>query len=305
MTFDPSCFRNRPGIADGDVREALRARGWDPGRPVEAAVLERPEVLRSIVEAFLDAGADLVITPTAGAGTLSGDNCGDGPLRKPESLLDANRRCAEAYAAAVRDYAGGERFALGAMGPSSQLMLLGEVSEDDVADAYGAQARALAEGGVHGIICVEFVELEALVSAVKSAIAATGLPVIGSLRFDSGADQQETTLGVTPPQACVALKVAGAAAVGCEASENPNALASIVSLMRAACELPVFVRVQAGQAELLDGEVRYPEAPETFAERLDGLWRAGASMIGGGRGATEAHIAALAIGSRKIRGKRS
>lgn len=305
MTFDPSCFRNRPGIADGDVREALLARGWDRGRPVEFAVLDRPEVVRGIAETFLDAGAGLVITPTAGANAFAMDGSGVGSAWTPETLRAANRRCAELYAAAVRECASGERFALGAMGPCPQLMLLGEVSEQELAAAYDAQARALADGGIHGIICVGFVELEALVAAVKSAIMATGLPVIGMMRFDSGAEQQETTLGVTPPQASAALKAAGAVAVGCEGSENPNALASIVSIMREACDLPVMVRVQAGQAELLEGEVTYPETPETFAERLDALWRSGAAMIGGGCGTTDAHIAALSSAVRKLGRKRT
>ncbi|MFQ5430599.1 MAG: homocysteine S-methyltransferase family protein, partial [Phycisphaerae bacterium] len=168
-----------------------------------------------------------------------------------------------------------------------------EIDEETLSRAYRRQAAALAEGGVDGILCRSFTELDALRIALEAAKAATNLPLIGSMVFDSGPDFTETVMHVTVPQAAAAIREAGASMVGCDHAEHPDAAADVVGMLRAACDLPVWVEINAGRAELSEDRRVYPETPKAYGERLPALAQAGATIIGGGRGATRDHIAAM------------
>jgi methionine synthase I (cobalamin-dependent) len=129
------------------------------------------------------------------------------------------------------------------------------------------------------------------------------LPVIGSMTFDSGPEQVETALGTTVPQACAEMAEAGAAVVGCDCGDSPDSAPAVVSLIRQSCDLPIWVKVDAGQPELVEGRVVYPETPQEFAGRLKPLAQQGANFVGGCCGASAGHIAALAAIRNKPRRK--
>ena len=130
--------------------------------------------------------------------------------------------------------------------------------------------------------------------AVEAVLKVVNVSVIGSMAFDSGADYAETVMGVSVPSACAELLQAGVAVVGCDRSAFPDSAASVVSLLHDSCDLPIWAEVNAGQPEFGDPLPTYPETPEQFAARLEPLADAGARFIGGGRGATAAHITSLA-----------
>jgi methionine synthase I (cobalamin-dependent) len=182
----------------------------------------------------------------------------------------------------------------GAVGPIERLLLLDEIGESALSEAYARQAEALAAGGADAILCRSFVEVGALVVAIRAAIQATGLPVIGSMTFDSGPEQVETALGTTVPQACAEMAEAGAAVVGCDCGDSPDSTPAVVSLIRQSCGLPIWVKVDAGLPELVEGRVVYPETPPEFAGRLESLVQEGANFVGGCCGASAGHVAALA-----------
>ncbi|MFH1418018.1 MAG: homocysteine S-methyltransferase family protein [Planctomycetota bacterium] len=300
MTFSPGDYRNQLLIAAGDSRGELLLRGWSFSDPIERANLTRPQLVRDAAEAFLDAGADVLVTITHGANAVALAQGSESGHPGEVDVGEINRRGAELFRAAVSDYPAGGRYVLGGIGPVEQLLMLDEIEEQALYDAYAAQAKALASGGVDGILCQSFTELDSLLVAVRAAIATTNLPVIGAMTFDSGAERTETALGVTAPQACEALMDAGAAGVGCDGGESPDGVAGAVALVRASGESPIWASISPGLPELMDGEVVYPESPEDFASRLPVLVDAGASFVGGGRGTSVEHIAALAQAKRRL-----
>ena len=298
MTFDPADYRNRLVVTDGDFRRELFLRGRRRSARVERENLQRPDIVRDVAEAFLDAGAKVLVTNTMGANAMAlAGELKSGDVTEDE-ILAMNRQGAAICRAAASEHPAPGLLVFGAMGPTEQLLMLGEVAETDLYDAYQAQAQALAAGGADAILCPGFSEIRALTVAGRAAGAAAELPVIGSMTFDCGPELNETALGVTVPQALAGLAEAGAAMVGCDCADRPDATEAVVSLIRGSCDLPIWVKVNAGAPQLLDGEVVYPETPKEFAGRLTGLADAGASFIGGGRGVTTEHITAMAAAQR-------
>jgi len=289
-------------IAAGDYRGALLARGTAIERVDEHANTAQSDTIRDIAEAFLDAHANVLLTHTAGANALAASAWRDAAEPTKENLDAINRQAAALCVEAVQSHPAAAQWVVGVIGPGDGLLLLEEVAPSDLHEAYGRQARALADGGAHAILCRSFTEIEALCAAIRAAAEATTLPVLAGMTFNSGPEQMETTLGVTIPQACAAAGEAGAFMIGADGAENPDGLPAIVTLLAESGDLPVWVEVNAGPPVLVEGGVRYDEEPAAYGARLPLLREAGARMIMAGRGATLDHIAALAS-ARKRPGK--
>jgi methionine synthase I (cobalamin-dependent) len=291
-------YRTKLVIADGDVRGELLTRGWDAARPIELAVLQRPEIVRDVAEAFLDAGATVLTTNTASANRIAmAELIRSGEVTEKQ-IEELNRDGAAIARKAADGHPKGRSLVLGTIGPVEELLCLEEIEEEKLEAAYSIQAKHLAAGGCDAILCGSFTDLESLCAAVRAAHGGAGLPVIGSLKFDSGAQVNETSMGVTAPQACAALAAVSAECVGCEVGESPQSAIEVVSLMRKSTQSPIWVRLQAGMPNLVEGRVVYVETPAEFAVVCGKIVSAGANFMGGGAGAGTDHIAAVAAGSR-------
>jgi methionine synthase I (cobalamin-dependent) len=291
MTFVPDDYRGRILVADGDWRLEMASRGWPADAPPARAVLDRPALIRGVAEAFLDAGATAVMTPTRLANAIA--VAGQAARAGPPELETMNRQAASLCRAALSDYPPGTRFVFGVLGPVEPLLLLEEIDESTLGEAYAAQAKALADGGADALLCRSFTELPAVCVAVRAA-RGTGLPVGASLVFDCGPEGTQTATGATPVEACAALQEAGASFVGCDEGQNPDSLTAVVALMRQASPLPILAQPNAGWPQMDGDRVAYTDSPAEFAGRVAALRQAGATLLAGGRGAGVNHVAALA-----------
>jgi methionine synthase I (cobalamin-dependent) len=302
MPFILADYRNKLVIAAGDMRLELTRRGWPQSESPEPANLRRPEIVQDVAESFLEAGARALVTNTMGAnGVRLSEEIAAGSLPAGE-LWMINREGAAICRRAVANHPAGPVPILGAMGPPGKLLMFAEVGEQELSEAYARQTEALADGGVDAILCCGFTEIEALTAAISAARRVANLPVIGSMVFDSGPNQNETTLGVTVPQACMAIAEAGGTIIGYESGDGPDNAAAVVALMRESGDLPIFARVTAGIPQLIDGQVVYTETPEEYAKRLAPVVKAGAGLVGGGRGASVEHVAALGQEAARLSG---
>jgi 5-methyltetrahydrofolate--homocysteine methyltransferase len=119
----------------------------------ELLLLTQPAVIREIHESFLEAGADLIETNTFGATRIAQDDYKLGDLAYEMNVAAARIACE-----ACAKYATPERprFAIGAMGPTPRTASISpdvndpgarNVTFDELAAAYGEQARGLLDGG--------------------------------------------------------------------------------------------------------------------------------------------------------------
>lgn len=179
------------------------------------------------------------------------------------------------------------------MGPSGKVLMMGEVSEDDMRSVFEEQAGALAEGGADAIVVETMSDPIEAGIAVRAAVA-TGLPVVGCMTFDSGRDKDRTMMGTTVAQAVAALAEAGADVVGANCGQAIEAYLPICEQFRAATDLPIWLKPNAGMPEIVDGQTVFKTAPEAFAAQVPALIEAGADFIGGCCGTGPEFVALLA-----------
>src|SRR5690606_22083494 len=105
-----------------------------------------------------------------------------------------------------------------------------------------------------GLVVETMTELVEVVTAVKAA-KTTGLPVVGSMTFDSGANRTHTMMGVSPEQAAKAIVDAGADMVGCNCGIGIDNYIKVTAMLRAATDKPIWVKANAGLPEIEGGKI--------------------------------------------------
>jgi len=272
---------NGPVLADGAWGTELQARGLARGECPDGWNLQHPERVVEVARAYVAAGSQVILTNTFRSNriALAGTHLAD-------SIVEINRCGVE-----ISKFAPGH-LVFASVGPSGKLLAMGEVTESDLAAAFAGQARVLAEAGADAILVETMTDLDEAVIAVHAA-RATGLPVIASMVFDSGRNRDRTMMGATPEQAADRLAGAGANAIGANCGLGIEGHIEICRRLRAACDLPIWIKPNAGLPELVDGEPVYRVTPAEFALRVPDLVEAGASFIGGCCGTTPEFIRAM------------
>jgi 5-methyltetrahydrofolate--homocysteine methyltransferase len=277
-------------LADGAMGTQLQLAGLESGGCGEAWNLDHPERVLAIQRAYVEAGADCIITNTFGACRVMLERHGEG-----SRVADINR----AGARLAREALGARQgFVLGDIGPFGGLMEpYGEIARERVEHAFREQARALVEGGVDAIIIETQTSLDELEVAIAAAKEAGAPAVIGSVAYDRMLDEADvrTMMGVSPEQAAELMVARGVdvAALNCGTGVDMAMAAEVVRRYRSACGLPVMAQPNAGQPVLEDMKVVYRESPEQMAAGLPALLAAGARIVGGCCGSTPEHIRRL------------
>ena len=272
-----------PVVTDGAWGTQLQARGLSGGVCPDEWNLSRPDIVDQVPRQYVDAGSQIVLTNTFRANriALASYNLAD-------KVVDINRRGVEISRGAVGDRA--RVFA--SMGPTGKMLMAGDVSEDELRATFAEQSCILAEAGADALVIETMAELEEAELALQAA-KKTGLPVVVSVVFDSGANRDRTMMGVTPEQAAARLTAAGADVVGANCGQGIAGYVDICRRMRTVTDRPLWIKANAGIPTMVDGQVVYPTSPEQFASYAPALLAAGAQFVGGCCGTSPAFIAAL------------
>jgi len=275
-------------VLDGGMGSMLLQKGIPPGSAPELLNLEAPEVVGSIHEAYVKAGADVILTNTFGGNRL----------RLAESGIDG--KLDEVNRAAVRiarKASGGKALVAFSIGPSGRFLEpVGPANFDDAYGIFLEQAK-IAAGEECDIIIIETMsDIREAKAALIAAREAFPGPVVAQMTFSADG---RTVTGTDPLTALTVLSAAGADAVGANCSVGPSALEPVVKAFCEAGDLPVSVEPNAGMPSLKDGAAYYPESPEEFAVFAGKFALLGANLIGGCCGTTPRHISRTA---ERIRG---
>jgi len=191
-----------------------------------------------------------------------------------------------------RQAAGSEKFVLGSVGPTGKLIMMDEVSPEELYDCFKMQSLALEEGGADAIVIETMTDLEEAIIAVKAAKENTGCEVICTMTFDkilSG--EYRTMMGVSPSEMTVALVQAGASIIGANCGNGIEDMIAIVKEIRDVnANIPILIHANAGMPQYCDGDTVFPESPQDMASRVIEIIQAGANIIGGCCGTTPSHI---------------
>lgn len=279
-------------ISDGGWGTFLHQLGLGVGECPEIwNVTHRREVL-SIAQSYIDAGSDMILTNSFGAHPLRLEHFG---------LQDRAFELNEAAASISREAAGDDHFVLGSIGPSSAILMMGEVSEEKVYDGFRIQVEALSKGGADAI-CVETMSaIDEASLAVRAAKEFTDLEVICTFTYQKTVHgYYRTMMGVSPADMISAIKEAGADIIGANCGVGTDQMIEVVREIREADKItPVLVHVNAGIPVIQNNVTIFPESPDMMSMKMKDLINAGANIIGGCCGTTPDHIRAFI---KEIRG---
>lgn len=274
-------LKDGPLLTDGAWGTQLQSLGLEPGRAPDYWNLEHPDRVLSVARSYVDAGSQIILTNTFRSNAIA----------QPEArdlIRDYNRAGVEIS----RQAAAGRARVVASIGPIGKMLFSGEVSTDQVAEAFTEQASALAEAGPDALLIETMSDIEEAIIALKAA-RATGLPVIVSFAFDTGKNKDRTMMGATPEQVARAMEEAGADAVGANCGAGIEQFAPICRRLKDACSLPIWIKPNAGLPELTIDGIVYRTSPERFASELPALLDAGADFVGGCCGTSPDFIRAM------------
>jgi len=274
-------------IADGGWGTEFLSRGLGRGEVPESWNIQRRADVYAVAEAYVKAGADVILTNTFGGSPLRLAKVG-----LSDKAADINRLGAEIS----REAAAHRCLVYGSVGPTGEFMApVGKATEIDLIKAFTEQVRALAAGGVDGIVIETMMDLGEAKAALRAVKENTSLPVAVTMTFNKNPRGYATLMGVRPEQAVRELEKAGADIVGANCGAGIEDMIEVTRQIRPATSLPIWCKPNAGLPELVDGNTVYREAPDQMASRLKGLVEAGAKIVGGCCGTTPAHIRALVL----------
>ncbi|HEY3341090.1 MAG TPA: homocysteine S-methyltransferase family protein, partial [Anaerolineae bacterium] len=273
-----------PVLTDGSWGVHLQSLGLQPGESPDVWNITHPDRVTKVALAYVEAGSHIILTNTFGASRIMLARHG-----YAEQAYAINRAGAQLSRAA----AAGKARVFASIGPSGAMLMMDDVTEEELAAAFDEQAKALAEGGAEAIVIETMSDLTETKLAV-SAARSTGLPVVACMTFDSGKNKDRTMMGVTPEQAAQELTAAGADVIGANCGQGIEGYVPICSRLHAATTLPIWIKPNAGLPQMENGITVYKTTPQEFAAYTSELLEAGASFIGGCCGSNPEFIRALA-----------
>ena len=273
-------------ISDGAWGTALQQRGLKAGACPELWNIEHRDSVLAVARAYVEAGSDLIQANSFGASRLKLAHFGLAPR-----AAEINRAAAEIS----REAAGAERNVIASVGPTGKILIMGDVSESQLYDAFAEQMIALESGGADACCIETFAALDEACLAIRAARENTRLEIICTFTFEqTRRGDYRTMMGVSPTDMTATVVAAGAKIVGSNCGNGMERMEHIAAEIRAAhADIPILIHANAGMPVRVDGVDTFPETPAMMAEKTLTVIEAGANIVGGCCGSTPAHIRAI------------
>ncbi len=270
-------------VSDGAWGTFLHQKGLKSDECPESWNLQRPDDVLEIASSYVEAGADIVLTNSFGASPLKLEGYG-----LETQTTELNRSAAELSKKAAGDRA----LVMGSMGPTGKMVMMGEVSPQEVFNGFMEQAKGLADGGVDGIVIETMTDPEEARLAIEAVKKATSLDVGCTFTFSRNQDGVYRTMMGTDVEAYLEMALsAGTDIIGANCGNGTAGMIEIVKVIRALDpDIPVLVHANAGLPIYQDGKTVFPESANEMSSQMEELVKAGANIVGGCCGTTPEHI---------------
>jgi len=227
----------------------------------------RPEWIKKIHRTYLQAGADCIETNTFGSNKLKLDEYGYG-----DKTLEFNKKIAQLAVDVTKEFTDKPRYVIGSMGPtgflpSSNDPSLGQISLDEIRQAFEIQAEGLIAGGVDALLVEtsqDILEVKLAIEGCHEAFEKTGkkIPIIANVTLDK---YGKMLLGTNVQAAYTTVSEMGIDAFGLNCSTGPVEMVPSIQWLDEQGSLPLLVVPNAGMPENQGGKAVYKMEPKEMA----------------------------------------
>ncbi|MET8539299.1 methionine synthase [Kitasatospora sp. NPDC004799] len=256
----------------------------------EVLNITRPDIVRSVHEAYFGVGVDCVETNTFGANfsALGEYEISDRIFELSEAGARIAREVADAHAADGRT-----RWVLGSIGPGTKLPTLGHAPYETLRDGFQRNAAGLIAGGADALLVEtsqDLLQTKAAILGSKRALAEAGLdlPVLVQVTVETTGTM---LLGSEIGAALTALEPLGVDYIGLNCATGPAEMSEHLRYLAKNARIGLSCMPNAGLPVLGKDGAHYPLSPAELAEAHDVFTREyGLSLVGGCCGTTPEHL---------------
>jgi 5-methyltetrahydrofolate--homocysteine methyltransferase len=255
--------------------------------------VSRPDIVRSVHDAYLQAGVDAIETNTFGANwaNLAEYGIEDRIYELAFAGGTIAREAADSFSTADKP-----RFVLGSLGPGTKLPSLGHTSYQKLKDAYYIASKGLTDGGCDALLIEtsqDLLQVKAAVNGARKAIEEANRDVV--LIAQVTVETTGTMLvGSEIGAALNALQPLGIDLIGLNCATGPAEMSEHLRYLSKNSDIAISVMPNAGLPVLGPKGASYPLGPEELATALESFVKDyGISLIGGCCGTTPAHLEAV------------
>jgi homocysteine S-methyltransferase len=276
-----------PVLCDGAMGTLLYAKGVFINNCYDELNLTQPDLIRSIHNEYLNAGAEVIETNTFGGNSFRLARHG-----LAEKVMDINRRGAELAREAADAFnlkKAGNVLVAGSVGPLGiRIEPLGKTSREEARESFRQQIAALVAGGVDVIMLETFGYLEEIHQAILAAREVSpATQIVAQVTIDEDGNCLD---GASPETFTAKLNDWGADVIGCNCSVGPVAMLEAIERIRRLTDKPLSAQPNAGIPRSIEGRNIYLCSPEYMASYARKFVNAGVSLVGGCCGTTPEHI---------------
>ena len=253
----------------------------------------RPDLVRSVHDAYLAVGVDAIETNTFGANwaNLAEYGIEDRIYELAFAGGKIAREAADAYSTPEHP-----RFVLGSLGPGTKLPSLGHTTYAFLRDAYYTASKGLVDAGADALLIEttqDLLQAKSAVNGARRAITESGRDVILIAQVTV-----ETTgtmlLGSEIGAALNALEPLDIDLIGLNCATGPAEMSEHLRYLSKNAQCEISVMPNAGLPILGAHGAEYPLGPDELAKALSTFVEDyGIALIGGCCGTTPAHLTAV------------
>lgn len=275
-------IKDTPLIFDGAMGTVIYEKGIFLNACYDELNLTNPDLIKSIHQSYVDAGADVILTNTFGANRIKLEKYG--LADKVKEINIAGVKLARSTSEDV--------YVLASIGSNlSSGEILTAENFERIKASYKEQISILVDAGVDGIIFETFFDVEELLLA-SSIAKEFDIPVIASMTLTK---EMETPKGLSIVTALKKLdKSQSVDILGLNCSIGPHAMLSAVEKVIGSISKPLVVQPNAGHPQKRDGRMIYLSTPEYFTSYCKNYINLGVMGVGGCCGTNVEHIKEMA-----------
>ena len=274
-------------MADGATGTNLFNMGLEAGEPPEFWNTERPDNIRQLYRAAVEAGSDIFLTNSFGG------NAARLKLHNAQGRVRELNRVAAALGREIADASGRVVVVAGSVGPTGEIFEpMGNLTHAAAVEIFHEQAEGLKEGGAD-VLWVETMSAFEEYAAAAEAAALTGMAWCGTMSFDTAG---RTMMGITSSKLAALVEtlpnppLAFGANCGVGASDL---MRTVLGFEAAGAARPIIAKGNAGIPKYHEGHIHYDGTPDLMAEYAVLARDAGVRIIGGCCGTMPEHLKAM------------